>query len=145
MNSQQQKTIDDMLALMSSPEFIEKEKKRFKMERILKDKHISKIKSFYSSPEEFQDFTNYNILRHNSVWDQKCYDLGYQPYNKKSMNILFDIAFNEGTTETIELDEFTTTFPSRVCEYYGFYFVYVYGQGTVSCIYNLNKECIYST
>lgn len=144
MNEVFENFLKEMQEKLNDPEYIKQERKLTELKERITKKHRKKVKSYYSNKSEFNDFVLLNISRHGDDWDINCYSRGFQPYSKKILKIIFNIALEKGKTVDKSLDNFTKDFPSTIKKYKGLYFVLVYGQGTISSIYNKNKECIYS-
>ena len=135
--------IDKLREFMNSEEgelWLEEQSRKAKLknERILKlHERLSSL-----SDEEFSQFIGKLISKHDDAYEDRMYSQGIMPHPNRLLSLAFDVAIEIGVTVE-PFDEFPQIFPSDTVEYRGFYFEYVYGQGTVSRIYSPEKLLIF--
>lgn len=117
-------------------------------DKILADRNdrynrIKKVKNFLKN-NNFDSLIGRLILEHDDNYRDKCYKNGYEPYPNNKLTILFELIQIEG--EEIEKIDFKndTHFKNTVYKYKNYYFQFIYGQGTITKIYDQNHENIFS-
>lgn len=94
--------------------------------------------------EEISSLLNRAILKHDERWKELCLKNGVQPYPWEIMNCLFSSAEHFGEDYTGEsLDDFDKHFGAYTKKYLGYYFNWIFGQGTVLRIFDENKVEIF--
>jgi hypothetical protein len=84
------------------------------------------------------------IDRHDEAYKDRCYARGYMPHPRNLMYFVFDAAQIGGKPYKKILDDFDEAFGGGTIKYRGYYFNWIFGQGTVLRIFNSKKECIFS-
>jgi hypothetical protein len=83
--------------------------------------------------------------KHTERWNDTCYANGFEPYPWQIINVTFRAAEIFGTLyEDGALDKFDESFGAFTKEYLGFYFNWIYGQGTVLRIFDKDKQEVFS-
>ena len=101
----------------------------------IKHKRFEKFDSWLED-NDFDKLLYRLILEHNDEYREKCYDKGYEPYMNNKLSFVFDYACDRGTKiETIP-KELQCPFAQAVYEFRGYYFEIVWGQGSITAIYN---------
>lgn len=95
------------------------------------------------SDEEFAEFIDKLIKKHDDAYEDRMYSKGIQPHPNRLMSLLFSVAFDKVDRTVEPIDEFAESFPSHTVEYRGFYFGTILGQGTVSRIHSPQKLLIF--
>jgi hypothetical protein len=100
----------------------------------------TRIKRFYHNQETFNILMKRICDKHNSAYEDRCYDNGCQPYPMEILNTVHDIAECEGQ-DYESLDSFTENFPSQICTFMNWQFAVTHGQGSVLSVYQ-NRELL---
>jgi hypothetical protein len=74
------------------------------------------------------------ILEHDDNYITNCYHNGFMPYPNNKMQFIIDYVFRNG--ESVKVPKLDCSFPNEVCDFNGYYFQMIFGQGTVVHIYN---------
>lgn len=74
------------------------------------------------------------ILEHGDEYIGNCYHDGYEPYPNNKLSFL--ISYITKNTEIIIVKELKNDFPNNIWEFKGYYFQFIYGQGTLILIFN---------
>ena len=82
------------------------------------------------------------ISKHDKSYEDRCYKKGCMPYPNNMLSALLSYAEENGR-ELLEDTILETDFPTDTFFYEGFYFIYMYGQGTAIFIYDENKNLIF--
>ena len=135
--------IDKLREFMNSEEgerWLEEQSRRAR----LKNERIRKLHERLSSlsDEEYAQFIDKLISKHDDAYKDRMYSQRIQPHPNMLLSLVFDVAIEIGVPVE-PFDEFPQIFPSDTVDYRGFYFEYVYGQGTVSRIYSPQKLLIF--
>jgi hypothetical protein len=95
--------------------------------------------------EKFDEWLRHNdfdkllyrlILEHNDEYREKCYEKGYEPYMNNKMSFVFDYCCDRGKQLKKIPKELQCVFSQAVYEFRGYYFEIVWGQGSITAIYN---------
>lgn len=87
---------------------------------------------------ETHDFDNFMLrlaFEHNEDYRENCYSKGYEPYPNNKLQLLIDYI----STKYDSLDDvrgLDNTYPNTTYEFKGYYFQFIYGQGTITRVYN---------
>ena len=76
------------------------------------------------------------ILEHDDEYREKCYEKGYEPYMNNKLSFVFDYACERGKKLKKIPKELQCPFAQAVYEFKGYYFEIVWGQGSITAIYN---------
>ena len=76
------------------------------------------------------------ILEHDDAYREKCYHNGYEPFMNNKLQFVFDYACDRGKAVKKIPKELKTIFAQAVYEFRGYYFEIVWGQGSITAIYN---------
>ena len=137
--------LEEYLEFLKTPEGeenIREFREKLQLEDDQNNINIERIKKMFNDQETFDSLVNRIISKNGEEWRDKCYKNGCTPYPTQLLYSLFDLAEKEGTEITESIDDFTSHFPSDICEYNGWQFALTYGQGTCSSIY-YNKKLMY--
>jgi len=105
-----------------------------KIDKILQQMPESEVRSLFQRL----------FYKHDQRWEDLCYSKNVQPYPWNLLNYLFTAAQNFGKDyEGESLDDFDKHFGAFTMEYLGYYFNWIYGQGTVLRIFDKNKQEIF--
>ena len=74
------------------------------------------------------------INEHNDNYVGNCYHNGYEPYPNNKLDFL--LSYVTKNTEIVLVKKLDDDFTNNIWEFKGYYFQYIYGQGTVIKIYN---------
>lgn len=74
------------------------------------------------------------ILEHDDEYIDKCYHNGYEPFMNNKLQFVFDYAIDRG--KEVKVKELKCDFPQAISEFRGYYFEIIWGQGSVTAIYN---------
>lgn len=75
------------------------------------------------------------ILEHDDEYIDNCYHKGCEPYMNNKLQFVFDYAIDRGK-QVEPPKELRCDFPQAVHEFRGYYFEVVWGQGSITAIYN---------
>lgn len=76
------------------------------------------------------------ILEHDDKYREKCYDRGVEPHMNNVLSFVFDYACNRGKQLEKIPKDLECDFPQAVYEFRGYYFEIIWGQGSITAIYN---------
>ena len=85
---------------------------------------------------DFDKFLYRLTLEHDDEYRQKCYEKGYEPHMNNKMSFVFDYACERGKELEKIPKELRCPFPQAVYEFRGYYFEIIWGQGSITAIYN---------
>jgi len=74
------------------------------------------------------------ILEHDDTYIENCYHKGYEPYMNNKLSFVFDYAIEHG--KEVNVKELDCPFPNVISEFRGYYFQIIWGQGSITAIYN---------
>jgi hypothetical protein len=76
------------------------------------------------------------ILEHNDEYIEKCYENGYESHMNNVLSFVFDYCCDRGKPVKKIPKELKCDFPQAVYEFRGYYFEIIWGQGSITAIYN---------
>jgi len=76
------------------------------------------------------------INEHNDDYAEKCYHNGCEPYPNNKLSFLLSYITRDGISHPIEVKKIKVDFPNDIWEFKGYYFQFIFGQGTMIRIYN---------
>lgn len=110
------------------------------MKKDIEYKRLQKLRTFLSE-NIFDDLIGRIIRDHDNVYINKCYKNGHMPYPNNKFSLLLSLVEIEGE-EIKEIDFKDDTFPNTVIKYENYYFQWIWGQGVINRIYDINHELI---
>jgi len=137
--------LERLKSFLDSPEGIaavERMTEKMRVEDARKQKAFEYIESL--SNKELKSKLMREIAKHDDAYENKCYARGYMPHPSNLMYFVFDAAQIGGKPYKKILDDFDEAFGGGTIKYRGYYFNWIFGQGTVLRIFNNKKECIFS-
>lgn len=128
---------DNLKEFLESPEgkeFSRKYVEKMKMKNVVEIGRRKKFEKWLEN-NDF-DKTFYRILlEHGEDYKEKCSHNGYMPYANNKLSFIIDYAFDNCEAITVKELEWEH-FPSNTVLFMGYYFQIIYGQGSVTYIYN---------
>lgn len=76
------------------------------------------------------------INEHNDDYIENCYHNGCEPYPNNKLNFIIGYVTKDDIPHPINVKELYCDFPNDIWEFKGYYFQFIYGQGTMLRIYN---------
>lgn len=76
------------------------------------------------------------ILEHDDDYIDKCYHNGVMPFMNNKLSFVFDYVCDRGKALKKIPKELKCDFAQAVYEFKGYYFEIVWGQGSITAIYN---------
>jgi len=126
------------------PEMKEKMKivaEEFVLQLDIEHKRAQKLRH-YLNEKNFNNFIGRIIREHDTVYCDKCYQKGVEPYPNNKFDLLLKLVEIEG--EEIEKIDFRdTNFPNQIIKYNNYYFQWIWGQGVIIRIYDERHELIF--
>lgn len=95
----------------------------------------------YDQLENYINVNNFDTLilrlmnEHNSDYREECYSNGFEPYPNNKLELLLEYVSLHGDNLD-HLPKIDCEFPNDIFEFRGYYFQHIYGQGTITRIYN---------
>lgn len=74
------------------------------------------------------------ILEHDNEYREKCYSNGYEPYPNNKLSFLIEYVSDK--FQPIRVPELNCQFMNSIYLFKGYYIQIIYGQGTITRIYN---------
>ena len=74
------------------------------------------------------------ILEHDDEYIEKCYHKGFEPHMNNKLSFVFDYGIKRG--KEVNIKELECPFPNVISEFKGYYFQIIWGQGSITAIYN---------
>lgn len=128
--------IEKMIAWAESPEGEKFHKEYFgrlaEKERIKEGRFLKFDK--WLEDNDFDKLMYRLILEHDDEYIEKCHHNGYEPYMNNKMSFVFDYAIKHG--KEVNVKELDCNFPNIISEFKGYYFQIIWGQGSITAIYN---------
>ena len=98
------------------------------------DEEMSRVEE-YISTHDFDMFILRLISEHDDDYRENCYSEGCEPYPNNELQSLLNYIAN--TCEPIlGVKNLEVDFPNDIYLFKGYYFQHIYGQGTITNIYN---------
>ena len=130
--------LEKLKAHLESPEG--KKQTQEYVEKLVKQQNIKegRFKKFdeWLKHNDFDRLLYRLTLEHDDEYREKCYDKGYEPHMNNKLSFVFDYACDRGKTVKRIPKELRCDFPQAVYEFRGYYFEIVWGQGSITAIYN---------
>lgn len=129
-------------SLESIPESVFNElKKRLDFENELEKKHFQMIEKLIAK-YTFKVLLEKLISKHDKSYEDRCYKKGYMPCPNNILSSLLSYVETNGRLMP-EGSVMDVEFPTDTYFYEDFYFIWMYGQGALSFVYNKDKEKIF--
>lgn len=76
------------------------------------------------------------IFEHNDEYIEKCHHNGFEAYPNNKLNFVISYVSRNDVPHPIDVKKIRCNFPNDIWEFKGYYFQFIYGQGTLIRIYN---------
>jgi hypothetical protein len=130
--------LEKLKAHLESPEGRAQSKAYFEnlaKKEMIKNKRFDRFDEWLET-NDFDKLLYRLILQHDDDYREKCYDKGYEPHMNNVLKFVFDYACDRGKQLEKIPKDLECNFPQAVYEFRGYYFEIVWGQGSITAIYN---------
>jgi hypothetical protein len=128
--------VKKLKAYLESPEGRKQTEEYFEklaQREAIKEKRFERFNEWLKH-NDFDKLLNRLILEHNDEYCEKCYHSGCEPYMNNKLDFVFDYAIKHG--KKVKIKKLDCDFPNVISEFMGYYFQIVWGQGSITAIYN---------
>jgi len=123
---------------MESPEGIASTKKYFEKLAEKQALQNSRFKRFeeWLENNDFDKLMYRLILEHGDDYIDKCYHNGFMPFPNRKLSFVIDYVTRDDVPHPVSVKELECDFANDIWEFRGYYFQNIFGQGTITRIYN---------
>lgn len=116
---------------------IEENKKKEK----IRQERFNKLEKFFNN-NSFDMFIVRMISEHDDKWIDKCYNNGCEPYPNNKLGFFFDYLGEMFEPIENNISQMNCPFANILYKFKNYYFQFVFGQGTITRIYNDKYELL---